>query len=124
MAVFPAILDPGTQGKREMGDHIQGTFTIDGRHPDLERVLDIGGLFRDVLGLGPVAPCKEVSFVASLLYMITSGKEAILLRDHLVVGCDSLKVVTLVRIQVPQHSRIFGINFSRILYGSLLFAQF
>ena len=29
-----------------------------------------------------------------------------ILRDHLMVGCDSLKVVILVRIQVPQFDKL------------------
>src|SRR3989338_5183005 len=42
--------------------------------------------------------------------MSARPKGAHFLRDHLVVGCDSLKVVTLVRIQVPQQIYIpFGI---------------
>ena len=46
--------------------------------------------------------CDEMfSLEQRLIFKYLVGE----LRDHLVVGCNSLKVVTLVRIQVPQPTR-------------------
>ena len=43
--------------------------------------------------------------------MSARPKGAHFLRDHLVVGCDSLKVVTLVRIQVPQSTTFMRVKY-------------